>query len=272
MTVALFAPCYVDQLYPGVAVASLRLLEALGVDVRAPAGAVCCGQPMANAGFSGQSARAEAAYREAFAGFETVVTPSGSCAAHLRAHVGGAGGRTLELCEFLRDRVGLDRVRALGARWEARVGVHVGCHALRGLGLATPTEAGPLAPEASGETAARGTGTLRASAVHDLLGTVRGLEVVALARPDECCGFGGTFAVAEPAVSVAMGRARLADHRAAGAEAVVSTDVSCAMHMEGLARREGASPEAANRRASGASLRFVHVAEALMMGVAGAGA
>ena len=247
MTVALFAPCYVDQLYPRVAVATLRLLEALGFRVAVPAGAVCCGQPMANAGFGTASAAAEETFAQTFGPFDVVVTPSGSCAAHLRAHVGGAGQRTRELCEFLRDEVGVEAVAALGARWSARVGVHVGCHALRGLGLATPTERGP--------TASGPTGTLRDSAVHALLATVEGLEIVGLDRPDECCGFGGTFAVAEPAVSAKMGRDRLRDHLAHGAEAVVSTDVSCAMHLDGLARR------------GGHALPFVHPAEALMRGV-----
>lgn len=247
MTVALFAPCYVDQLYPGVAIATFRLLEALGIEVVVPTGAACCGQPTANAGFGRASAAAEEAFAEAFAAYEVIVTPSGSCAGHLRDHVAGAGQRTQELCQFLVGSVGLARVAALGARWDARVGVHVGCHALRGLGLATPTEAGP---DADGPA-----GMLRGSAVHALLETVAGLEVVPLARPDECCGFGGTFAVAEPAVSVKMGRDRLADHIAHGAEAIVSTDVSCVMHLQGLARR------------AGHALPFVHVAEALIRGV-----
>ena len=217
-----------------------------------PAGAVCCGQPVANAGFGEAGGAAAAAYERTFAPFDTVVTPSGSCAAHLQAHVRGAGRRTRELCRFLHDEVGLDRVAALGARWEARVGVHVGCHALRGLGLATPTERGT---DADGPT-----GTLRHSVVHALLGAVEGLEVVELDRPDECCGFGGTFAVAEPAVSAKMGRDRLADHVRHGAEAVVSTDVSCAMHLEGIARRAGAET-------AGRPLPFLHPAQALMMGV-----
>ena len=248
MTVALFAPCYVDQFYPGVAVASLRLLEALGLDVAVPAGAVCCGQPLANAGFEGEGGAAAGAYERAFAAFDVVVTPSGSCAAHLQAHGGRAGRRTRELCRFLHDELGLDRVAALGARWPARVGVHVGCHALRTLGLATPTERGT---DADGPT-----GTLRNSTVHALLATVAGLEVVPLDRPDECCGFGGTFAVAEPAVSAAMGRDRLADHLRHGAEAVVSTDASCTMHLEGIARR------------GSHALPFLHPAQVLLKGVA----
>ena len=247
MTVALFAPCYVDQLYPEVAISTFRLLEALGLDVVVPTGAVCCGQPMANAGFGTASSTAEEAFEETFDPYDVIVTPSGSCAVHLRAHVGGAGQRTQELCSFLHDTIGLERVAALGARWDARVGVHIGCHALRGLGLATSTERGS---DADGPT-----GTLRHDTVRALLSTVRQLEVVELARPDECCGFGGTFAVAEPAVSVKMGTDRLADHLSHGAEAVVSTDVSCAMHLSGLATR------------GGHALPFVHVAEALMRGV-----
>lgn len=247
MKIALFAPCYVDQLYPRIAIASFRLLEALGYDVAVPSGAACCGQPVANAGYATRGAAAEAAFAETFAPFDVIVTPSGSCAAHLQSHVPGAGARTQELCQFVHDEVGVDRVAVLGARWEARIGVHLGCHALRGLGLATPTEHGP--------TDAGPTGTLRDDAVRALLSTIDGLEVVDLARPDECCGFGGTFAVAEPAVSVKMGRDRLRDHLGHGAEAIVTTDVSCAMHLEGIARR------------AGQPIPFVHVAEALMTGV-----
>lgn len=247
MTVALFAPCYVDQFYPSAAVASLRLLEALGFEVVVPAGAACCGQPMANAGFEGAGRGTSAAYQRAFASYDAIVTPSGSCAVHLQAHVPGAGARTQELCAFLHDTVGVDRVRQLGAQWHATVGVHLGCHGLRMLGLATPTETGP---DAEGPP-----GTVRRDKVSALLAGVGGLEMVALDRPDECCGFGGTFAVAEPAVSVKMGQGRLTDHLEHGAQAVVTTDMSCAMHLEGLARR------------AGARLPFVHVAQALMMGV-----
>jgi L-lactate dehydrogenase complex protein LldE len=144
--------------------------------------------------------------------------------------------RTTELCAFLHDEVGVAAVAALGAARPQRVGVHVGCHGLRALGLATPSE-------------------IRATPRHDtvraLLSTVRGLTVVDLARPDECCGFGGTFAVAEPEVSARMGRDRLHDYAAHGADAIVSTDVSCLMHLGGLARRDGAR------------IPMLHVAEVL---------
>ncbi|MBV9879586.1 MAG: (Fe-S)-binding protein [Gemmatirosa sp.] len=242
MNVALFVPCYVDQLYPHVAIAALGLLEALGITVAVPEGAACCGQPPANAGFERRAEHTLGAFVSTYAPYDRVVVLSGSCAVHVRSHAGslGAAGaqvaeRTTELCAFLHDEVGLDAVASLGASFPRRVAVHVGCHALRGLGLARPTELqGP-----------------RFDKVRALLGTVQGLTFAELSRPDECCGFGGTFAVAEPAISAKMGRDRLRDYDAHDAEAVVSTDVSCLMHLGGLAAR------------GGVRLPMLHVAEVL---------
>jgi L-lactate dehydrogenase complex protein LldE len=248
MTVALFVPCYIDQLYPQVAIAALGVLERLGVQVAVPHGAVCCGQPAANAGFARDGAPVLRRFVDTFAAYEHVVVLSGSCAMHVRAHASEAGDhgaswaaaaqvarRTTEFCAFLHDVVGVEAVAALGAACAQRVGLHIGCHGLRGLGLARPTEiqAPPF------------------NKVRALLETVRGLELVQLARPDECCGFGGTFAVAEPAISTKMARDRLRDYTASRAEAIVSTDMSCLMHLGGLARREGIT------------LPMLHVAEVL---------
>ena len=234
MKIALFVPCYIDQFYPHVAVAALRVLERLGVDVAIPAGAVCCGQPPSNAGFARESMPVMARFVETFGPYERVVVLSGSCAAHIRAHADDAGSssgihcagtasRTVEFCAFLHDEVGLRAVASLGASFPRRVGLHVGCHALRGLGLARPSEiqAPPF------------------NKVRALLQTVRGLEFAEPARADECCGFGGTFAVAEPDVSAKMGRDRLRDYGSHQASVIVSTDVSCLMHLDGLARRDG---------------------------------
>ena len=247
MTVALFAPCFVDTLYPQVAIAALRLLERLGVDVAVPAGAVCCGQPPSNAGFERQGIPALDAFIRTFEGYEHTIVLSGSCALHVRLHAphqGAAGARTaantVEFCSFLHDVIGLDRIAALGAAYPRRVAVHIGCHGLRGLGLATPSEIpGP-----------------RQDKVRALLATVAGLDVVPLIRPDECCGFGGSFAVSEEAVSVKMGRDRLRDFAQGHAEAVVSTDMSCLMHLQGLARR------------AGNAMPMLHVAEVLAGAVA----
>ncbi len=228
--VALFVPCFVDQLYPGAAIATLQLLERLGLEVVVPDGAACCGQPAANAGFERQGAGALGSFVDTFAEYERIVVPSGSCTLHICSHAGALGPaaalvaeRTVELTAFLHDEIGPARVAALGAVFPHRVALHVGCHGLRGLGLARPTELQrPPFDKA-----------------RALLETVAGISFAELRRPDECCGFGGTFAVTEPAVSSKMGRDRLRDFGASGADVVVSTDVSCLMHLEGLARRAG---------------------------------
>ncbi|MEO8563547.1 MAG: (Fe-S)-binding protein [bacterium] len=236
MTAALFIPCYVDQFFPHVAIAALTVLDRLGVRVDVPDGAVCCGQPSANAGYAREGRSTLERFVDVYAEYDRVIVLSGSCAVHVKHHAGEvvahgsrtdrAGAqvaeRTTELCTFLHDEIGVDRVASLGATLDKRVAVHIGCHALRGLGLARPSEL-QVRPF---------------DKVRALLGTVRGLEIAELSRPDECCGFGGTFAVAEPDISVKMGRDRLRDYRRHDAEAVVSTDMSCLMHLGGLARRE----------------------------------
>jgi L-lactate dehydrogenase complex protein LldE len=247
MRVALFVPCYVDQLWPRVALATVRVLERLGVEVVFPEEQTCCGQPMANAGSADAAAPLAHRFLEVFGGFEAVVCPSGSCTSMVRNHydpfLAGRPGfeklkaSTFELCEFVADVL---RVKSLDGRFPHRVGLHQSCHGLRELGLGTPSEL--LLP--------------RSSKVGGLLATLSGIELVPLARADECCGFGGTFAVQEEAVSCLMGKDRIADHARAGAEIVTGTDVSCLMHMEGLARREAVP------------LRFLHVAEVLAEAIA----
>ena len=235
-SVALFVPCYVDQFFPRVAIAALTVLERLGIQVDVPEGAACCGQPAANAGFAREGHSTIARFVDVYAPYERIIVLSGSCAVHVKQHAGevaahgghtdaagaGVAARTTELCTFLHDDVGVDAIAALGATYEGRVAVHIGCHGLRGLGLAKPSEL-QIRPF---------------DKVRSLLGAVRGLELAELSRPDECCGFGGTFAVGEPAVSTKMGRDRLRDMTTHGARAVVSTDMSCLMHLDGLARRE----------------------------------
>ena len=231
MRVHLFVPCYVDQFYPRVGIATLHLLERLGCEVVYPRNQTCCGQPMAN---SGAEEAARSTYRhfaEVFAGAEYVVCPSGSCVHHVAAHydiveqtsaVTQVRSAVYELCEFLVDVLGTP---ALTARFPHRVGLHQSCHGLRGLRLASDSE---RVEEPY-------------SKLLPLLDQVDGLEVVPLDRVDECCGFGGTFAVAQEALSVRMGRDRIADHARHGAEYIVSADMSCLMHLEGLLRREGSA-------------------------------
>ncbi len=251
MRVALFVPCYIDQLYPAAGIAAVRVLERLGCDVAVPAGAACCGQPPANAGLEREGERALGRFVAAFAGCERVVVLSGSCAAHIREHAGALGEAgeavaraTVEFCAFLHDEIGVAAVAGLGAALPLCVAVHIGCHTLRRLGLARASELGVPSFDK----------------VRSLLATVQGLRFAEPARPDECCGFGGTFAVNEAAVSAKMGRDRLREYRAAGAAAIVSTDMSCIMHLEGLAR------------ADGTRLPMVHVAQVLAGDAVAAGA
>ncbi len=242
MRVALFVPCYVDQLWPRVGLATVRVLERLGAEVVFPEEQTCCGQPMSNSGCAAEAAPLARRFLEIFGGYEAVVCPSGSCTSMVRNHYGpyldGRPGfeelrkKTFELCEFIVDVLGK---RAVDGRFPHRVGLHQSCHGLRELGLGTPSER--LLP--------------RSSKVAGLLSSLEGIDLVPLARADECCGFGGTFAVAEEAVSCLMGKDRIADHANAGAEVVTGTDVSCLMHLDGLARREKVP------------LRFLHVAEVL---------
>jgi L-lactate dehydrogenase complex protein LldE len=170
---------------------------------------------------------------EVFAPFEYVVAPAGSCVHHVRHHydvleqteaVRYVRERTIELCRFLTDVL---RVETLDAAFPHRVGLHLGCHGLRGLGLGKGSELGPDQGRVDGGPAAA------------LLGMVRDLTLVELDHPDECCGFGGTFALTEAAVSARMGRDRVADHARHGAEFIVSGDVSCLLHLEGVIRRQG---------------------------------
>jgi L-lactate dehydrogenase complex protein LldE len=247
MRVALFIPCYVDQLYPQVGLATVRVLERLGVRAEFPEEQTCCGQPMANAGVADAVAPLARRFLDVFSGYDAVVCPSGSCTSMVRNHYEGYVGAdrrfaqvrksTYELCEFLTDVLGAKELRG---RYPHKVGLHQSCHGLRELRL------GPASERMEG----------RRNAVQALLSGLDGIELVTLQRKDECCGFGGTFAVTEEAVSCMMGRDRVADHLTAGASVVTGTDVSCLMHLEGLARRDGKP------------LRFLHVAEVLAEAIA----
>ena len=241
MDVALFVPCYIDQLYPRVGLATAELLERQGVQVHFPEAQTCCGQPMANSGFFDDARQLARKMLDVFSPYEHVVCPSGSCTSMVRNHypellpgdlkVAALRAKTRELCEFLHDVL---QVRPRG-RFDARVGLHQSCHALRELRMGSGSER--LVPPYSKTRA--------------LLEGIEGLQLAELSRADECCGFGGTFAVSEEAVSCAMGRDRVADHERAGAEVITSADSSCLMHLDGLIRRDGKK------------LRVLHVAELL---------
>lgn len=224
MKLGLFIPCYVDQLHPSVGRASLLLLEKLGLQVTVLAGPACCGQPLSNSGYASLATDSRDQFRNQCEGLDAVLCPSGSCTLHLRESLESVDSRLAhrvhELCEFIHDQV---KPSALPwARFNQRVSLHHSCHGLRGLGLGSCSECMTHAPF---------------SKCASLLKLVTGLELVDLKRSDECCGFGGTFAVFEKDVSTAMGLDRLQDHLQAGAQVITSADMSCLMHLGGLLAR-----------------------------------
>ena len=241
MKIGLFIPCYVDALYPEVGVATMRLLRSLGLDVGYPERQTCCGQPMGNGGFERLAVPLAKKYDELFAPYDYVVAPSVSCTAFVRHHHPDllkerqceAAGKTTDLVAFLHDVL---KVTSLPARFPHKVSVHNSCHGVRELGLSSPSERNEP----------------RYNKIVDLLRLVEGIEVVEPERPDECCGFGGMFAVEERAVSARMGLEKVRRHIATGAEYVTGPDSSCLMHMKGVADKQGIT-----------GIKFVHVVQIL---------
>lgn len=228
MRVALFLTCVNDTLYPDTGRAVVRLLTRLGVDVDFPMGQTCCGQPQYNTGYRRQAEPLARRFAEVFGGYDAVVTPSGSCGAMVRelyprmgerARAEGRGDglalavapvvpKTYELTEFLVDVLGVTDV---GASYPHKVTYHPTCHGLRGLGLADRP--------------------------YRLLSAVKGLELVELPGAEECCGFGGTFAVKNPDVSAAMGADKVRNAVSTGADVLCAADNSCLMHLGGTMSR-----------------------------------
>lgn len=228
MRVGLFVPCYIDQLYPDVAWATIEVLARQGVQVEFPEAQTCCGQPLANTGCTADAAPLARAFVQTFEPYDYVVCPSGSCVSMVRHHYeeyfhGDATyaqlqRKTFELSEFLVDVLKVEHVEG---HFPYRVGLHQSCHGLRELRLGSCSERiGPAY-----------------SKTRQLLEKLTGIEFVTLNRPDECCGFGGTFAVNEEAVSCLMGLDRIADHEQARTQVLTANDMSCLMHLEGMIRR-----------------------------------
>ena len=242
MRVALMVTCINDALFPDTGRAVVTLLRRLGVEVDFPDAQTCCGQPMINTGYLDEAVPPLRSFVKAFDGYDAIVTPSGSCAGSARhqhaivaqryaqrsgdaalvAAVERTAPRTYELSEFLVDVLGVTDV---GAYFPHRVTYHPTCHSLRMLGVGDrPTE---------------------------LLRAVRGLELVELPRAEECCGFGGTFAVKNSDTSVAMVSDKARHVRETGAEVLVASDNSCLMNIGGTLTRQRAG------------VRVMHLAEIL---------
>ncbi len=243
---ALLVTCLVDLFYPEVGLAVVRLLRRHGVRVSVPDGQTCCGLPLFNSGYHREAAGVARMMIPRFADAEHVVVPSGSCAWMVKAEyphlfpddsamaaaATALAAKTRELSQFLVGVLGV-KTEAVSPAGVRRVTYHDSCHLLRGLGESR-------APRALLEGA--------------------GVEFVELPGADECCGFGGSFAVRLPDVSAAILGRKLENVRATGADAVVACDAGCILQMAGGARR------AADR------VRVLHLAELLAGGGADGGA
>jgi L-lactate dehydrogenase complex protein LldE len=236
MDVHLFIPCYLDQVHPEVAMATVTVLRRAGCTVHYNAQQTCCGQPMANTGCASDAAILGRRHLDLFAG-KTTVCPSGSCTSMVRHHYHDLGmslskgdeqtmEHTYELAEFLVEVLG---VTDLKATFPHRVSLHQSCHGLRELGLGNMSERRD-AP--------------KVGAAEALLSKVQGLTLLMPERRDECCGFGGTFAVAEADLSSRMGHDRCDQLAQGDAEYMTGNDQSCLMHLDGLRKRRGRGPKA----------------------------
>lgn len=230
MKVGLFIPCYINAVYPNVGVACYKLLTSLGIDVEYPLGQTCCGQPMANAGFESNSFKLAKRFDELFSDYDYVVGPSASCVAFVKEnhpHILAEGGlhecktseHIYDITEFLHDVV---KPETFPSHFPHKVSIHNSCHGVRELHLSSASEL--TIPYYN--------------KVRSLLERVPDITVVEPERIDECCGFGGMFAVEEPEVSACMGRDKVKDHMSTGAEYITGPDSSCLMHMGGIIERE----------------------------------
>jgi L-lactate dehydrogenase complex protein LldE len=239
MKIALFVPCFIDQFFPQVAEATLRLLTDLGHEVVVPPDQTCCGQPPFNAGHWLESRRIARNFLKVFGPFDTIVAPSGSCVSMVRvnypelfegtpqaAAASAIGPRVRELTSFLVDELG---VGDLGASFPAKVTFHDSCHPLRELGVREQP--------------------------RKLLSFVKGLELVEMEKSDECCGFGGVFSAKYPEVSTALADEKLKNALATDAEYLTGVEGSCLMHLQGRLNRQGLP------------LKTIHIAELLARGM-----
>lgn len=238
MRVSLFITCLADQFYPGVGEAAVKVLRRLGVEVSFNPAQTCCGQPAFNTGYREEARQVAARMLDLFGGEQTdyVVSPSGSCTSMVRvfypelfegdparlAKAKALAGRIFEFSEFL---VKVLKVEDVGASFPHRLAYHPSCHLLRELGVSDEP--------------------------RRLLRSVRGADLVELPDHQLCCGFGGTFSVKFPEVSVAMGKDKVKVARENGAEYLVANDSGCLMHLAGLIHRQGVP------------LKTIHLAEVL---------
>jgi len=224
MKIALFITCLTDTFYPRTGIAVVKVLEKLGCQAEFPEQQTCCGQPMWNNGYSSEARQLARRMIETFDNYEYVVTPSGSCAAMIRdyyeqifendpawqSRAKAFANKTYEFIEFLVKILNVD-LRQHNVRWQGRATYHYSCH-LRGIGVTN-------------------------EAVQ-VINQIDGLEYVPLEKADQCCGFGGTFAMKYPKISGEMVRDKVNCIGNTKAQTVVSNDAGCTMNLSGSCRRE----------------------------------
>ena len=240
-----FVPCFVDQLYPEAAFAAVKVLEALGCRVHCPSAQTCCGQPAYNAGFWEEAKPVACKWLRDFAPAKdgeprSVVVLSSSCTGMIRNAYGdllSADGTYVSEWQAIRPRVyewvefvqAHPRFKDLKFRFPHKVSYHDACSALRECGIQ--------------------------SQVRDLLSQVQGLQLIELPDRETCCGFGGTFAVKFEGISTAMADQKLQHYTTTGAEYLISADLSCLMHLQAYADRQGLG------------VRSLHIAQVLAQGL-----
>jgi L-lactate dehydrogenase complex protein LldE len=221
MRVQLFMPCFVDQLYPQTGMNMVKILEKLGCEVVYNEHQTCCGQPAYNAGYVGECKSVAQKFINDFKGTDYIVSPSGSCTGFIRSgfeeimaadtnlqDAKQVASRTFEISEFITQIL---KVEDLGATFSGKATYHDACGALRECGIK--------------------------SAPRKLLSHVQGLELIEMKECETCCGFGGTFAVKFEPISVAMAQTKVQSALDTGAQYILSTDVSCLMHIDAYIRK-----------------------------------
>jgi L-lactate dehydrogenase complex protein LldE len=238
MNVQLFIPCFIDQLYPQVAFNMVKVLEKAGCTVSYNSSQTCCGQPAFNAGFWGEAKEVCGKFLKDFSGSDYIVAPSASCVGFVRNYYAKlfenapesalakkTAERTFEFSEFL---IHILKVDDLGASFNGRATYHDSCAALRECKVKQEP--------------------------RQLLEKVKGLELAEMNDVETCCGFGGTFAVKFEPISIAMGDQKVTNAAATQAEYLISTDMSCLMHIDGCNKHKHAG------------LKVMHLADVLASG------
>ncbi|MDO8997940.1 (Fe-S)-binding protein [Sediminibacterium sp.] len=238
MNVQIFVPCFIDQLYPEVAFNMVKVLKKAGCTVHYNTAQTCCGQPAFNAGFHGEAKEVCTKFLQDFEGADYIVAPSASCVGFVKnyykqvfensAHKTQAAKTAERIFEFSDFLVNILKETNFGAVLNEKATYHDSCAALRECKIKNEP--------------------------RQLLNNVAGLELVEMNDVETCCGFGGTFAVKFEPISIAMGNQKINNASDTGASVLISTDMSCLMHIDGCAKHEGKP------------MRMMHLADVLASG------